>query len=236
MQLKQYNNFLLDEDYPPSEYTEFLYVCAFCFIKQRHKDRKIVVAEIGAKEGIVGISLSPLLHKLVATEICKYRQSLLEHNMKHAKSGFMVLPSNDGAWFPSSYNWHNVNLFLFNPPSVPEPNYHNIPDNRMYFSGKYGRNDIEAIIDGLSINMNKSANAIIVAAEYITNNWLKQKCQANRLNCTELQSAPVRFKEGSIDWHIKTHVENVLGFFGYSHDQENNQFSYTMKGWLISHA
>lgn len=213
-------NLTLDPYHPPSQFTWFLIEAGLKALKQRRKCGKRTerVAELGAKEGLVSLYFSRLVYEIVATEIDEQRLNLIQQNIKHHKvRNIDVHKSYIGCWLPIELDWQEFDMFLINPPSIPQPlalqqkSYKR--DQDVLFAGPDGRSEVRKILNQLAVSLGRQAEAVIVGADYVLDSWLQTECSRLNLNAQEIARRRIPSYPGEIDWELRNYIRDKMGWY-----------------------
>ena len=207
-----------DPRFPPGEITDLLISAGRNRIRERRKNKMHcnVIAELGAKDGFAGLVLAPECQRLIATDVVANRIELIKRNFLTA--GLQecdVFGAMAGDWFPPAADLHSVDVFLVNPPSIPEAQAATTEiskDEFVYFAGPDGRRYIRQIVYQASSVLGKHSELIVVGADYVLDDWLIRECFENSLQAIPVIRERVFSPREGIDCLISKHVQANLGW------------------------
>ncbi|MEO1527071.1 MAG: hypothetical protein AAFX06_16655 [Planctomycetota bacterium] len=204
--------------FPPSDFSRLLLASSRCRISERHKRglQNREIAELGAKEGFVGISLSTSNTRLTFTDILERRLALIQRNV--ASAGLVesqVVGSSEGEWFPMEVDWQSIDVIVVNPPSIPCPpgfEVGRLPDEHVFYAGKDGRRELSRIIERLPDVLGPESELLLTGADYVLDSWIEQFCFEKRLIATQVLRKRLFSGLNGIDWEIRGHIKKELGW------------------------
>lgn len=238
---KQWEQFIntlnIDQDFPPSDFTFLLFLCALHRVKSAKAslDRKLRIAELGAKEGAICTFLSPYAGDIVATELHEFRLSILQNNVQALnRKNITITQARVGEWFPRSVAWHSVDLVLANPPSIPCPSNSiktKFKDKNVLFSGVDGRADVRQMLSQWAPQKGRNSEMLIVAADYVLDNWFSSAASDYGLNVREFSSRTLVATHGNPEWELKDYIVDELGWKNFIVGKE--QLSFKQVAYLV---